>query len=111
MRSGLPSSARTVLAGVLCGCAAWTKNEGLVLAVALPAIGVLLMFVPPNDVVSGVLAPGALRYWADTVRVQFVLREMGGGLLAWGGWPVPSSATLATDVSRVSFFLWCFRSS
>jgi len=115
------STVRTVLAGVLCGCAAWTKNEGLVLAVALPAITVLLVFVrrgravaadaaadlvigagpllvlltmfklmlvPPNDVVSGVLAPGALRYWADTARVQFVLREMGGGLLAWGGWPV-----------------------
>jgi len=135
LHDGPVSSARTVLAGVLCGCAAWTKNEGLVLAVALPAIVVLLMFVrrgpavaaetaadlvigagpllvlltvfklmlvPPNDVVSGVLAPGALRYWADTVRVQFVLREMGGGLLAWGGWPVPGMAFVLLVVTALT---------
>lgn len=32
---------RLVLVGVLCGCAAWTKNEGLVMALALPALLVL----------------------------------------------------------------------
>lgn len=32
---------RLVLVGVLCGCAAWTKNEGLVVALALPTLLVL----------------------------------------------------------------------
>ncbi len=116
---------RLMLAGFACGCAAWTKNEGLVLALAWPMVVVAsvgwrsgrgaaasaaadliigagpflvllavfkLVLAPPNDVVSGLLAPGALGYWADTTRVTFVAREMALGLFSWGGWPGPLSA-------------------
>jgi hypothetical protein len=39
LATGAPrATARLVLVGVLCGCAAWTKNEGLVVALALPAL-------------------------------------------------------------------------
>ncbi len=116
------ASSRLVLAGLACGCAAWTKNEGLVLAVTWPVLvaasagwrvgpsaaksatadlvigaGPLLVLLavfklvlaPQNDVVSGLLAPGALRYWTDYARVAFVAREMALGLFWWGNWPGP----------------------
>ena len=110
-------SSSFVLAGFACGCAAWTKNEGLVLAAswlvllagstgwrlgrsaagnaaadlaigAGPFLVLLAVFklvlAPPNDVVSGLMAPGALGYWADSTRVAFVAREMILGLFSCG---------------------------
>jgi hypothetical protein len=120
-------SSSLVLAGFACGCAAWTKNEGLVLAAIWPTLIVAstgwrlgrgagasaaadlvigagpfvvllavfkLVLAPPNDVVSGLMAPGALGYWADTTRVAFVAREMALGLFSWGGWPGPIPAAV-----------------
>lgn len=114
------SSGPIILAGVACGCAAWTKNEGLIVATVWPALVIsttalqegrhaaasvaadlaigagpflvlLALFkiwlAPPNDLVSGLSAPGAFGYWADGVRVSLVAREMALGLVAWGRWP------------------------
>jgi 4-amino-4-deoxy-L-arabinose transferase-like glycosyltransferase len=38
-----PASSRLILAGAACGAAAWTKNEGLVVAAAVPAAFILIV--------------------------------------------------------------------
>ncbi len=95
------ASPPTILTGFYAGCAAWTKNEGLIVAGGVliylawrwlrgrertatltdlliglwPMLVLVIAFklwTPANDLVDGVLAPGAWQRWLDTFRVAFV---------------------------------------
>lgn len=127
LAGGTPSAARLALAGAAMGCAAWTKNEGLVVASVLPTAYVLIRLrrrgvavawhaamdlivglgpvlvvlalfkihlAGDNDLVDGVMRPGAMVYWSDPVRVSFVAEYMATEALRWGGWAVGSPVWL-----------------
>jgi hypothetical protein len=53
----------------------------------LVVVALFKIFVAPaNDLVEGLLRPGAFLYWTDPVRVWLVARLMLAGAISWGGW-------------------------
>lgn len=58
--------------------------------VLMVVAGFKAFLAPENDLVAGLFAPGAITYWSDRWRTQFVASYMLTNALTWGGWPVGS---------------------
>jgi hypothetical protein len=134
--AGSRTERRYLIAGLAAGLAAWTKNEGVLVAAVLAGIvavmvyrsgggvrplsrfgvglsaGVLALLLftsavaPPSDLLQQMLTQQPLAKAADIDRHIFVARYMLGESLTWGNWLFVPPSVLLAGCVVIAGFRW-----